>query len=269
MPRSSEVRMQFLRPSEIVARLKKAPVVYIPFGPLEWHGPHMPFGTDPLNAENVALKACAKTGGVVWPTQFWGTERERPASHLKSLGFKETDYVVGMDFPKNILPSMYCREEVFAIVVREVLRQAITLGAHLAMMVNGHGGENHMRVLDRLAAEFTNTTPLRVVNRIAAPLSAHPTGSGGHADAGETSVMMHVHPKCVDLKQLPPKSRKIKYRDFAVVDGPGFDGRGPSVKFTLGKEDDPRFSASAKRGARGIAATIRQVAQEVKAAVRK
>jgi creatinine amidohydrolase/Fe(II)-dependent formamide hydrolase-like protein len=228
----------------------------------------MPFGTDPLNAENVALKVCAKTGGLVWPTQFWGTERERPESHLASLGFKKGQYIVGMDFPNNILKSMYCPEEVFAVVLRELLDEAVKLGAKLAVLVNGHGGENHMRVLDRLAAEYNGRRELAVMVRIAAPKTMLSAGSGGHADAGETSVMMHVHPDCVDLKALPPKSRKIKYKDFAVVDGPGFDGKGPSVHFTLGKADDPRVSASAARGKKGVDRTISEVAWEVSQALK-
>ena len=261
MARKSDVRMQFLRPAEIVARLKAVSVVYVPFGPLEWHGPHMPYGTDALNAEAVALAACRRTGGVVWPTQYWGTERERRPDQLRSLGFPADKYVVGMDFPKNLLKSMYCPEETFAIVVREVLNGCIRLGARVAVLVNGHGAENHMAVFKRLVAEFNASGAIRVHFRVAAPLSAL-TGSGGHADAGETSLMMHLCPGCVDLRALPPKGKRMKYTDHAVVDGPGFDGKGGRGGY-LAADVDPRFHASAELGRRGFDQTVRELAAEV------
>ena len=68
-----ETRIAFLRPREVLTRLVEAPVIYIPLGPIEWHGPHLPFGVDPFNAEFVAGEVCRLAGGVVWPTQFWGT----------------------------------------------------------------------------------------------------------------------------------------------------------------------------------------------------
>ncbi len=263
MKTRAEVRMSHLRPGEIAGRLKKTSVVYVPFGPLEWHGPHMPFGTDPLNAENAALASCRRTGGVVWPTQFWGTERERRPEQLASLGFPTDKYVVGMDFPKNFMPSMYCPEEIFAIVVREILRAITTLKARLAVLVNGHGGENHIRVLERLAVEFTSTTDLAVHVRMAAPKTML-SGSGEHAARGETGLLMHLHPASVDIRQLPPKSRRMKYTDYAVVDGPGFDGKAAGNGY-LSRDEDPRFTASAAPGKKVADATVREIAAEVKA----
>lgn len=263
MQRSKEVRIAYLRPREIAARLRKAPVVFVPFGPLEWHGPHMPYGTDALNAEATALAVAAKTGGLVWPTQFWGTERERRPEQLRSLGFPATKYVVGMDFPRNIIPSSYCPEEVLALLAREILTEVMNLGAKLAVIVNGHGAENQIATLQRLAIEFTNETPLEVHFRIAAPMQAITVGSGGHADAGETSLMMHLHGNCVDLKELPPKSRRMKYTNYAVVDGPGFDSR-PGNTGYLGRKDDPRFAASARLGHKGHALAVKEIAAEVK-----
>ena len=55
------------------------------------------------------------------PTLFMGTERERSPAKLESIGFRATDYVVGMDFPRNTLKSLYAREEVFALALREHL----------------------------------------------------------------------------------------------------------------------------------------------------
>lgn len=262
MTPGKEIRIAFLRPREIAERLEQCPLVYLPIGPLEWHGPHLAFGMDPLNAENTALETCKRTGGIVWPTQFWGTERERPPRQLESLGFSRDRYVVGMDFPNNALKSMYCPEEILALLVREILREIITLGAKVCVIVNGHGAENQIATLKRLEVEFTNTSPLRVLFRIAAPRAAIEAGSGEHAAAQETSVLMAMHPECVDLSELPPAGRPIRYVDSAVVDGPGFDGKGPG-EGCLSEACDPRKSASAEAGRKYIEATVTELAAEV------
>lgn len=267
MSQKGETRMAFLRPGEIVERLKRASAVYVPFGPLEWHGPHMPYGTDALNAESVALGASAKTGGVVWPTQFWGTERERSPQQLASLGFRTDKYVVGMDFPRNLIRSMYCPEEVFALVVREILREIGVLGARLAVLVNGHGAENQIRTFERLTVEANNTTGLRVLFRIAAPRKMLEEGSGEHAAAKETSLLMHLHPQCVDVGQLPAKRVRMKYTDYAVVDGPGFDGKAKAAGY-IAKEDDPRVSARPEIGRRIVQQTVLELVGEVRAELR-
>src|SRR5882724_4210528 len=94
---SREIRFERLRPAQINAELARCPLVFVPIGPLEYHGPHMPVGTDPLVAARCALEACRQLGkGLVFPTIFWGTERERPPWMLESLGLDPRSWVVGM-----------------------------------------------------------------------------------------------------------------------------------------------------------------------------
>lgn len=263
-----ECRIQYLRPAQIQSRLKQFSAVYVPVAPLEWHAPHLPYGTDPLNAEAAALAACALSGGLVWPTLYFGSERERSPKQLKSLGFPTGSYIVGMDFPRNPLPSMYCPEDVFGVIVRETLREVALTGAKLAVLVNGHGGENHIAAMKRLAIEFSNTTPLRVHLRVAAPDPSKGQISMDHAGAAETSIMMHLCPESVDLKQLPPVSQPLKYADFSIVDGPGFDGYG-APSYSVPATSDPRRSASAKIGKDLLAETARDLADDAKKLLKK
>ena len=149
------VQMEFLRPQEIVAERERCSIVYLPVGPLEWHGPAMPYGTDPLMAQEVARAAAQRTGGVVMPTLFFGTERERPADILAAKGFEHPEdmYVLGMDVPKNCMKSFYAREELFALMVREHLRLLVQQGYKLIVIVNGHGAWGQRSSLERLAVE--------------------------------------------------------------------------------------------------------------------
>lgn len=241
-----EFRIAYLRPSQILKRLADVSVVYIPLAMLEWHGPHLPYGTDPLSAERIADDACRLTGGLVWPTVYFGTERERSPKELESLGFSKDQYVVGMDFPANSLPSAYCSEEIFGIIVREALREVASLKAKLAVIVNGHGGANHVAVLHRLTTEFNHTTALHVLMPAWRP-PAKPRPGGGHADWIETSMMMSICPQSVDLSELPDRSRRLRFVDFGIVSGGGFSGKGPADK-TVEDSNDPRLNSTAEMG---------------------
>ena len=151
------VQMEYLRPGEILAEKERFSVVYLPIGPLEWHGPAMPYGTDPLMAQEIARAAARITGGVVMPTLFVGTERERPEYILEAKGFEDPkQYVIGMDVPKNPMKSFYAREDMFAIIVREHLRLLVQQGYKLIVIVNGHGAWGQKGTLERLATEFSN-----------------------------------------------------------------------------------------------------------------
>jgi hypothetical protein len=47
---SAAAQMQFLRPGQLERALRAFPVVYVPFGLIEWHGRHLPLGNDALKA---------------------------------------------------------------------------------------------------------------------------------------------------------------------------------------------------------------------------
>ena len=115
------VEIQYLLPDEIVKERRRKSIIYLPVGPLEWHGPHLPLGVDALRAHLAAVELARRIGGVVLPTLFIGTERERSKKMLKNIGFKGDEYIVGMDFPSNCLPSLYFPEETFAIILRDYL----------------------------------------------------------------------------------------------------------------------------------------------------
>ncbi len=48
--RMHPVYFELLRPDEITAERAHCLEAYQPIGPLEWHGPHLPLGTDLLYA---------------------------------------------------------------------------------------------------------------------------------------------------------------------------------------------------------------------------
>jgi creatinine amidohydrolase len=256
-----------LRPDQILAEIERCPVVYLPLGPIEWHGPHLPVGTDGLNATNAARLAAEATGGLVLPTFFWGTERERSPEVLDWLGFPPDEWIVGMDFPANSLPSLYASEEVFALLVREQIRLALKWGFELVVVISGHGADNHLEVLRRLAAEFNATSPARVLVFLPFVTNTEGIMEVGHASRIETALMLALHSETVNLEALPPAHEKMRNVDWAVVDFETFSGQ-PAPDRTVHTGDDPR-RATAEDGRKTVELAAAQIILQVKEAIQQ
>jgi creatinine amidohydrolase/Fe(II)-dependent formamide hydrolase-like protein len=70
-----EVGFDHLTPSAVRARRGALNLAYLPVGSLEWHGSHMPFGTDCFTVAYLAEEAARRFGGVVFPPVYWGDVR--------------------------------------------------------------------------------------------------------------------------------------------------------------------------------------------------
>jgi creatinine amidohydrolase len=225
-------------------------------------------GTDALNAHAVAMEIAVNLGGVVMPPLYWGTERERSPNALRDIGFEGDEWIVGMDFPANrSMRSLYSPEDIFGVIMRERLRQLIDQEYKLIVLVNGHGADNHIRVLTRLSSEFSQTKGVSVCF----PQILNPTGDVlpmdyGHANLPETALMMRLHPGDVRMDILPPKPVPMFNTDYAIVDGETFQGN-PSQDRTV--RGDPRDATAVdgdviyQRAVRMISATVRAEMQRV------
>jgi creatinine amidohydrolase len=262
-----DVRLEHLRPAEILAERKRLPLVYLPTGSIEWHGPHLPLGVDMLLAYEVAQRLARKLGGVVHPPIYCGTERERSPQMLRNIGFPADAWVVGMDFPKNSMRSLYYPEEVFALMLRQALERLVEAGYKLIVIVNGHGAENQLNTLQRQAAAITAQGRARVL--VGFPnLNADEEAEqaiAGHADIIETAMMLALMPESVDLSALPPLDTPLHNLDFAVVDSPTFSGQ-PTADFTVRPQFDPR-RATAEMGQRYLQNMVASLAAQVREAL--
>jgi creatinine amidohydrolase len=248
----TEVRLQWLRPDEVLARQAEKSIVYVPIGPLEWHGPHLPLGTDPLQAETVAMELAQRIGGVVHPTLYIGTERERSHELLRHIGFQGDEWIVGMDFPTNSLKSYYYAEDAFAVIIRFTLEQLVAHGYKLIVLANGHGATNQIAQLQRLAAEFTRRGPAHVLYTF--DLDASIDDDAGHATVTETASIMAIDAARVDLGRLPPVDIPLSNTDWAIVDADTFGGQ-PTPGHSVQARADPR-RATPDLGHRHFAATV-------------
>jgi creatinine amidohydrolase len=170
-----------VRPDEALAIREQTPVAYLPWGALEWHGPHNPLGLDGLKAQAVAERAAAQTGGVVLPPIWIGTGTMRAA-----------------------LPAVPGLEHSAALV--ELTLREVATGLHqewwsTVVVVAGHCGDDHMAALHRCADRVTSGT----VAVIADWESSDGAYDRDHAALGETALMLATDAGLVDLTSLPPQ----------------------------------------------------------------
>ena len=253
-----ETRYEWLRPRQLRERQRECSLVFFPVAPLEYHGPHMPIGTDIINATMVAHETCRQLRkGVVRPAVSFGTERERDPDMAKYLGFDETDYVVGMDFPSRLWNSHYLPEEVFAILLASEVELLIGQGYRNIMICNGHGAINHNEVIQQICKRYSHTTDCRVDCCVTAPTEILKKGLLGHADISETSLMKYYKLDSVDLSALPHLDQPLVYQQFSVVDGCGFTENHATDR-TVHPENDPR-KATENIGKKIFEQTVRDV----------
>jgi creatinine amidohydrolase len=257
--------MAYLFPEEVAAARERNGLVILPLAPVEWHGPHLAMGCDNLLAHAFARRLAREFQCPYFPPLFVGTERERRPDVLEALGFSRDEHIEGMDFPRNTVASAYLREEVFAAVVRDTLNLLLgRMRFRHVLIVNGHGAENQLAVLDRLCVEFNAATPgMRKVMWVY-PGFPHSlvAGSIGHATSEEASMLASSWPGCVDLSRLP-REGKLKNADYAVVDGETFDCA-PTPDHTVREEQDPRYHTDPDWGGNQMEQAAREVIDRVR-----
>jgi creatinine amidohydrolase len=212
---------------------------------MEWHGPHLPLGTDALVAHHLALRVAGVVGGLVMPALFAGTDALRPpeegAQGLGALGFQGNERIMGMDFPGFPVKSLYFEESVLGITVREFVRRLKAEPYRLIVLVNFHGAGNHGRTLDRIALEETDEPRVRVIRPTLAGRPRRPGVDPGHAEKWETEIVMALEEQHVRLDALPPLDVPLPYPQFGIVEGRAFAGN-PPPDFILSRNADPRFA---------------------------
>ncbi|MDH3753238.1 MAG: creatininase family protein, partial [Acidimicrobiia bacterium] len=174
------VGYEMLRPGELRQRVDAASIAYVPIGPLEFHGPHLPSGVDLLTADALCRRTAALVGGVVLPPLY-------VASGVLPLPH-------GITFPLDTLRA----------VVRSVLDQLAEGGFEVIVVFSGHGALDHLHVLreecDRLMSRQPTVRALTTIwNELTADI---PGDIHDHGAKVETSYMMELWPDTVDLETL-------------------------------------------------------------------
>lgn len=191
------VSYEELFPWEIERAIATFPLCYLPLGVLEWHGEHAAVGLDGLKAHAVCTAAARKTGGVVIPTTWWGTDWREDLDNgdylTDGIEFGERYHVPGSMFwirPETQLNLMI---DIYEAVRRRGFKAAIILAGHWS-------GREYLPTLHRSGEIFQQDHPsfgwALYTDRELAGRLFYPHE---HAAGGETSMLMAIRPELVDL----------------------------------------------------------------------
>ena len=128
------------------AALARDPLVVLPIGALEQHGPHLPVGVDANSVEEVALRTAEALRGsepptLVLPTLWYGYSPHH-------MTFKGT---------------VTLRSETFLAVAADIAELILSHGGRRIVLLNGHGGNVGSLdvVASRLGQVLARTGPHR------------------------------------------------------------------------------------------------------------
>lgn len=177
-------------------RLRENPIVIVPVGALEAHGPHLPLGADQIQAESTADDLATRIGALVAPTLPYGNcAGTRP-------------------FPGTISLSIGALSR----TVRELLEELGRTGFRRVLVLSGHAAQGHMAALREGADEAVRAFPaLHVavlsdydfVYELRGKLSPATDGHGGLL---ETSRVMAMKPETVGTERPKVEYRYSRFR---------------------------------------------------------
>ncbi|MDR2932604.1 MAG: creatininase family protein [Oscillospiraceae bacterium] len=220
-----KVRYVELTPREFRARIKAAPIAYLPLGTLEWHGEHLPLGSDGLQSSGVMELLAHKAGGIVLPMLFLGPDLNESVNGTDFYGMDI--YGFRDQSPTQLDGSAYwVPDDLFISLLRAILARLKRAGFRI-VVAHGHGPSNHC--FKQYKAEWEKEFGLSLFHMWRDDESDGMGIQTDHAAANETSIMMHLHPETVKMDQL--------HSD-------------PAVWPVAVSGDDPRVHASAQKGRR-------------------
>ncbi len=160
-------------------------VCIIPIGVIEYHGPHLPLGTDMMQVHELACAAAEREPAIVYPAYYFGANTE--TKH----------------FPGGIVIKDRLLFDLLENVCDEVSRN----GLKKIVLASGHGGNRFfLPLFVQLALDKARGyTPYYVEGYGSDPeffARIMETRLHGHACECETSVALHCYPELVRMDLL-------------------------------------------------------------------
>jgi creatinine amidohydrolase len=218
-------------------RLSSHPLVIVPVGALEAHGPHLPLGADQIQAEGTAYALAERVDALVAPTVPYGSA---PGARR---------------FPGTISLTIAQLEVYAAGVLSEFARW----GVRRLLVLSGHGERGHMAALREAADTTMQAFPgTRIVvlcdyEFVYELRGKEAPATDGHAGLLETSRMLALAPETVG-----PARPVVEYRHSPFVPGT------PNEKDWPDSVIGDTRSASMEIGARVQAHVLDRLAETVR-----
>lgn len=193
-----EVQWERMFPDELEAAFAACPVLYLPYGMCEPHGPHCAVGLDAIKAHGICVASAREHGGIVAPVDYW---------HIHEVGGYAAWAAKNVGEPARTWSSALPPAQHFRNVMYHI-RQAEALGFKAAILVTGHYGPNwqDLKTLLELMQPHVGTRLYGLPDFEANRPGFGPAGEGGdHAGKVETSLLWALEPECVDVSRMPPR----------------------------------------------------------------
>lgn len=182
---------------EFSEKVKENPVVILPLGAVEEHGPHLPLCTDSVQPEFIAERVAKRTGALLAPSVRYGF-----CSSTKN-------------FPGTITISF----ETLRSLIYDILSELARNGIQNIVVLSGHAGRVHMAALRLAAQEVVEECEANIMvlsdYDIAYDLMERDDtipDDDGHSGLIETSRVLAIKEELVKGEGVPGKTRPPKFK---------------------------------------------------------
>jgi creatinine amidohydrolase len=196
-PSGKKVLWQELLRHELLDALKLRPVVIVPVGSIEQHGPHCPQDVDISIPYHLAIRAADAV------TDF-------PVIVAPPVTYGFTHYNMGE------VGTISLGLETFINVLCDVSRSIWANGFHRLILLNGHGGNEQPTWSAAVKLAEEDVWPLALTYWNMAPdellaWSQADDGSIGHGGEWETSLQLYLRPNLVDMTRAVKDEWRLKF----------------------------------------------------------
>ena len=242
---------------EVQELLEQTDLALVPVGSTEQHGPHLPLGSDAIQAQDLARRVAAKLAeqGVI-------------VGVAPVIPFGIADH--HMDFPGTITLSAMT----FFNLLKEVTLSLYKHGFRRFTYVLGHGG--NLPMMQAVAHEVVACTPdaqVIVPNWIRPMVEQYPQlltskKKESHAGEGETSRMLASTPELVEMGRArdyhSEAATKLESKDHPLLGGGIFKGTRTMKQGTpIGCVGSPTL-ATAEQGEKIYAVAVNWLVEVIK-----
>ena len=179
-------KLELLTQPEVAKQLKNNPLIILPAGSVEQHGPHLPSGTDTFAAYIISERVAEKMDGLVVPGGPLGV----------------TPFHMPYEATITLSHETYIR------VVYETCQSLAQHGAKRLMIVNWHEGNSSSLAIaaERLHRECGLSVLTVQACYVAAELYGPTSGGLTHGGEIETLAILAAHPELVHLDRIDGSS---------------------------------------------------------------
>ncbi|MEU4383065.1 creatininase family protein [Micromonospora echinofusca] len=233
---------------ELAAVAEAADFAVLPVGAVEWHGPHLPLGTDLILAEGFAAES-ALGGDDAAPSGGGTTTPAGGAAGPRGVLFPAVPYAACPGQTRPWPGTVAIRPEIAVGYLADVIEGIVAAGFPRLLIVNGH--DANMSTV-RAAMEWVSgrrAASLLLVNwfQLVTPAETTelygPLPARGHGGAYETSGVLGFDPDAVRLDavaDLPPKPKLPVTHPYVLVESRPDPWQGWSGHISLAGEEAGR-----------------------------